>query len=35
MAEMNIKFWSETAEARNHLKDLGVDGRIILSWIKK
>jgi hypothetical protein len=26
-------FWSEFLNVRDHLKDLGVDGSIILDWI--
>jgi len=26
-------FWCETLRERYHLKDLGVDGRIILRWV--
>lgn len=33
MAEMNEKFWLQTLEVRD--KDLRVDGRIILSCIKR
>jgi hypothetical protein len=27
------KFWSGNLKGRNHLEDLGVDGRILLEWI--
>jgi len=30
---MPTKFWSENVKGRDHLKDLGVDGRILLEWI--
>jgi hypothetical protein len=33
--EMHAGFWWENSRARNHLKDLEVDGRIILKWIFK
>jgi hypothetical protein len=26
-------FWSENLKWRDHLEDLGVDGKIILEWI--
>jgi hypothetical protein len=29
------KFWSEVMKVRSHLRDVGVDGRIILKWILK
>jgi hypothetical protein len=29
---MHTTFWSETG-AREHIKELGVDGKIILEWI--
>jgi hypothetical protein len=28
-------FWSGDLKVRDHLEDLGVDGRIILGWIFK
>jgi len=31
--EAYIVFWWENLRERDHLEDLGVDGRIILSWI--
>jgi putative hemolysin len=31
--EMRTKFWMESLKGRDHAKDLGVDGRIILKWI--
>jgi len=30
---MHTNFWSENLNGRDHLKDLGVDGKIILEWI--
>jgi hypothetical protein len=27
------RFWSDNLKGRDHLEDLGVDGRIILEWI--
>jgi len=30
---MHTRFWWETCRKRDHLKDPGVDGRIILIWI--
>jgi hypothetical protein len=30
---MHKIFWLENLKGRNHLEDLGVDGRIILGWI--
>jgi len=26
-------FWSERLEGRDHLEDVGVDGRLMLEWI--
>jgi hypothetical protein len=31
--DMRTKFWSENLKRREHLEDLGADGRIILEWI--
>jgi hypothetical protein len=33
--EMLYKFWTLNLKERDHLKDLGVDGRIILKYILK
>jgi hypothetical protein len=30
---MHRSFWLESLKGRDHLDDLGVDGRIILKWI--
>jgi hypothetical protein len=30
---MYTKRWSENLKGRDHLEDLGVDGKIILEWI--
>jgi hypothetical protein len=30
---MRITVWLEKLKGRDHLEDLGVDGRIILEWI--
>jgi hypothetical protein len=32
---MHTKFCSENSKERCHLGELGIDGRIILSWIMK
>jgi hypothetical protein len=31
--EIRTQFWSENLKGRDHLEDVGVDGRIILKWI--
>jgi hypothetical protein len=31
--EMRAKFWSGRLKGRDRLKDVGVDGKIILEWI--
>jgi hypothetical protein len=35
MGEMKIhtEFWLESLKGKDHLKDLGIDGRIIFKWI--
>jgi hypothetical protein len=33
--EMHIEFWFGNRRVRDHLKDIGVDGRIIFEWIFK
>ena len=33
--EVHNGFWGGDLRERDHLKDLGVDGRIILNWILK
>jgi hypothetical protein len=30
---MHTKFWLEILKERDHLEDLGIDGRIILKYI--
>jgi len=30
---MHTKFWSENLKERDHVEDIGVDGRIILEWV--
>jgi hypothetical protein len=30
--EMHTRLWSENLKGRDHLEDLGVDGKIILEW---
>jgi hypothetical protein len=30
---MHKKFWLENLMGRDHLKDLGIDGMIILKWV--
>jgi hypothetical protein len=32
---MHAKFWSEKLNRRDHLEDLGIDGRILKSILKK
>jgi hypothetical protein len=31
--EVHTGFWWESLRKRDHLEDLGIDGRIILKWI--
>jgi len=33
LGEVYTRFWLENLKGRDHLEDLGVDGRIILGWI--
>jgi len=33
MGEVHTGFWLGNLRERDHLEDLGVDGRIILRWI--
>jgi hypothetical protein len=33
--EMHTKLWAENLKGRNHLEDLGIDGRSHLQWIVK
>jgi hypothetical protein len=33
--EVHIGFWRGNLKERDHLKDLGIDGRINLKWIFK
>jgi hypothetical protein len=33
--EVHIGFWWGNLRERDHLKDLGIDGRVILKWIFK
>jgi hypothetical protein len=30
---MNTKLWSVSLKVRDHSEDIGVDGKIILTWI--
>jgi hypothetical protein len=31
--EMHVKFWSENLKERDHLEDIGTDGKMILECI--
>ena len=33
--EVHTEFWWEDLRKRDHLENLGVDGKIIIKWIKK
>jgi hypothetical protein len=33
--EVHIRFWWGEGRERDHLKDVGLDGKIILKWIFK
>jgi hypothetical protein len=33
--KVTYRVWMGSSEGKNHLEDLGVDGRIILKWIMK
>jgi hypothetical protein len=33
--EMYTEFWSGNLKGRDHMEDLGVDGRIIIEWVLK
>jgi hypothetical protein len=33
ITEMHAMFWLENLKGRDHFKDLGVDGKVILEWI--
>jgi hypothetical protein len=30
---MDTKFWSKNLNARDHLKNLGIDGKIVFEWL--
>jgi len=30
---MQTEFWSENPKGRDHLEDLGIDGKVILEWM--
>ena len=32
---MHIRFWWKNLKVKHHLEDTGVDGYVILKWIKK
>jgi hypothetical protein len=32
-SRMNTKFLSENMRGRDHMEDLGIDGRIMLKWV--
>jgi len=32
---IHAKFWSRILKERNHMEDLGIDGRILLKWSLK
>jgi hypothetical protein len=33
VGEMHKMFWLESLKGRDHMEDLGINGRIILKWI--
>jgi len=33
LEEMHTEFWLEDMKGREHVEDVGVDGKIILEWI--
>jgi hypothetical protein len=35
LLELHIQLWWENLRERDHLEDVGLDGRIILEWIIK
>jgi len=32
-SQVNTEFWYQNVKVTDHLKDLGVDGSIILNWV--
>jgi hypothetical protein len=31
---MRIKFWLDNLKRRDHLENIGIEGKLILEWIK-